>query len=255
MSDACICVIPARFGSRRLKAKALRKIGGKPMVRHVWERACEAGVFSRIIVATDDGRIRETVRSFGGSVAMTSRRLKSGTERVAAVARRFPAPLIMNLQGDEPFVSSRALASLVSLMRRHRGCSFATLARKAPWKEIAKNPNTVKVAVDGAGRAVYFSRSPVPFDWRKGGEATLLQHVGVYIFRRRFLSAYSRMAPSGLESRERLEQLRVLEHGIRPMVQVVDTPSLSVDTAKDLKLAREWLRRTGVSRGSARRPC
>jgi len=237
----CVCIIPSRHGSTRLPAKPLADIGGKPLVRHVWERAMEAGVFSRIIVATDHPSIVRAVRSFGGEAAMTPASCRSGTDRVASVARRVPAALVMNLQGDEPFMSPRALAALVGAMRKNRACPMGTVARRVPWSSIARNPNAVKVAVGRDGRAMYFSRSPIPFDWEGGGK--VLQHLGVYLYRRDFLFRFARLPRTPSEKRERLEQLRALEYGIRPLVVTVTTPALSVDTPADLARARAWLRR------------
>jgi 3-deoxy-manno-octulosonate cytidylyltransferase (CMP-KDO synthetase) len=244
-----LCVIPARYGSTRLPAKPLALIGPKPLVRHVWERARESRAFDRIVVATDDERIARVVRGFGGEARLTSPRLASGTDRVAAVARTLPASLVTNLQSDEPFIAPRALAALVRAMRRDPRCPLGTLARRTPWRAIAANPHAVKVVTDARGRAVYFSRAPVPFDWT--GRGDLLQHVGVYCYRRAFLLRFARMRRSALERRERLEQLRVLEYGIRPRVVVAVTPALSVDTRHDLLRAHEWLNRRAGSRGRA----
>jgi 3-deoxy-manno-octulosonate cytidylyltransferase (CMP-KDO synthetase) len=177
---------------------------------------------------------------------MTARSLKSGTDRVAAVARRVHAPLFVNLQGDEPFISPAALRALVEAMRSDPGCPYGTIARRARWRDISGNPNAVKIVTDSCGRAVYFSRSPVPFDWT--GKGFLLQHLGVYAFRRSFLFRFARMRRSALEMSERLEQLRVLEYGIRPKVVVTETPALSVDTHEDLKRARAWLNRRRLRR-------
>ena len=199
-------------------------------------------MFNRIIVATDDARIAATVRDFGGEAMMTSPALPSGTDRVAAVARKLRSSLIMNLQGDEPFISPRALASLVQAMRRDPECPCGTLARKASWNDIASNPSAVKVVMARNGQALYFSRSPIPFyrDCKKPGQ--LLQHLGVYLYRRDYLLKFSRRAPTRLEQVERLEQLRILEYGEPLKVLVADTPALSVDTPRDLKRANEWLK-------------
>lgn len=246
-----VCIIPSRFASTRLPGKPLRLIGTKPLVRHVWDRAMESRAFDRVIVATDDRRIADTVRGFGGEVAMTSPRLRSGTDRVAAVARRLRAPLIVNLQGDEPFLAPRALAALVRAMRADRTCAFGTLARRTPWAAIARNPHAVKVAVDERGFAQYFSRSPIPFSWN--ADEPLLHHIGVYAYRRAFLLRFAATPPSVLEARERLEQLRAFVYGVRPRVVVVDTPVLSIDTAQDLAHARAWLIRRGRRRHAGRR--
>ena len=226
-------------------------IGDWPLIRHVWKRACDAGVFDRVIVATDSERIRNAVVSFGGEAVMTSPAIRSGTDRVAAVARRLNARLITNLQGDEPFISPKGLAALVRAMRRDPACPFGTIGVLARREEIADNPNAVKIVTDRAGRAIYFSRSSVPFDWKESG--ALLQHLGVYCYRREFLLKFASWPRSELEKRERLEQLRVLEYGVRPKVVIVRSPALSVDTEKDLKRAREWLRKRGMRRVTGRR--
>jgi 3-deoxy-manno-octulosonate cytidylyltransferase (CMP-KDO synthetase) len=214
------------------------------MIRHVWERAKEARVFDRVIVATDSPVIRDLVVSFGGEAAMTSPRIRSGTDRVAQVARRLKHPLIVNLQGDEPFISPGGLSRLVRAMGRDPGCPFGTIARLTRRDEIADNPNAVKVVTDGEGKAVYFSRAPIPYD-AIDGDSPLLQHLGVYIYRRSFLLKFASWPRTALEKREKLEQLRALEYRIHPMVVVVRTPALSIDTHKDLKRAREWLRKRG----------
>ncbi len=246
-----VCIIPSRFASTRLPGKPLRLIGTKPLVRHVWDRARESRAFDRVIVATDDRRIADTVRGFGGEVAMTSPGLRSGTDRVAAVARTLRASLIVNLQGDEPFLSPRALAALVRVMRRDRGCRFATLARRTPWAAIADNPNAVKVVLDARGYAITFSRSPVPFSWT--GSEELLHHIGVYAYRRDFLLRFAGWRPVALERRERLEQLRAIVYGVLPRVVVANTPALGVDTERDLQHARAWLIRRGRRRTAGRR--
>lgn len=238
----CACVIPSRYASTRLPGKPLSLIGGRPLIWHVWERAREANVFSRVIVATDDARIASVVRNFGGEAVMTNPDLPSGTDRVAAVARKLSTPLVMNLQGDEPFISPRALASLVQAMRRDPECPCGTLARTAEWRDIALNPSAVKVAVTAGGRALYFSRSPIPFFRDSGGPGRLLHHIGVYLYRRNYLLEFSKRRPTRLEMAERLEQLRILEHGDDIMVLVARTPALSVDTPHDLKRANEWLK-------------
>lgn len=245
---ACACIIPARYASSRLPGKPLCLIGGKPLIRHVWERARESRAFSRIIVATDDRRIRDAVRGFGGEAAMTSPRLPSGTDRVAAVARRLSTRLVMNLQGDEPFFNPKALAALVNAMRRDPSCPIATPARRADWKAIGSNPSAVKVAVARDGRALYFSRSAIPFDRAHGGRGSLLHHLGVYVYRRDFLLKFASWRPTPLELTERLEQLRALEYGFSIKVVQVETPALSVDTPADLVRAREWLRKNGRRR-------
>jgi 3-deoxy-manno-octulosonate cytidylyltransferase (CMP-KDO synthetase) len=250
-----LCVIPARWASTRLPGKPLRLIGDRPLVRHVWDRATESRAFARVIVATDDARIAAAVRGWGGEAMLTDPRLPSGTDRVAAVARRVRAPLIVNLQGDEPFLAPRAIAALVRAMRADPRCPYGTLARRTPWSAIAAHPHAVKVAVGPDGRARWFSRSPIPFSWT--GRDDLLHHLGVYAYRRAFLLRFAALPPADLERRERLEQLRAIVYGVLPRVVVADTPALGVDTERDVRLARAWLirgdrRRTAGRRGNSR---
>jgi len=173
---------------------------------------------------------------------MTNPALPSGTDRVAAVARLIRTPLVMNLQGDEPFISPRALSALVKAMRRDPACPCGTLARPATWGEIAHDTASVKVAVNRQGYALYFSRSPIPFHRDGGNNKPLLKHIGVYLYRRDYLFLFASRKPTLLETTERLEQLRILEYGEPLKVLVADTPALSVDTPRDLKIANEWLK-------------
>jgi 3-deoxy-manno-octulosonate cytidylyltransferase (CMP-KDO synthetase) len=231
-------VIPARYGSSRLPGKPLLRQTGKYLVQHVYERACQARAADAVYVATDDPRIVAAVEGFGGRVALTRRDHPSGTDRVAEVARRLDADVVVNLQGDEPLIDPAALDLLIGLMARDADADMATLAAPLASRDAWLDPNCVKVVCDAAGRALYFSRSPIPHV-RDGcpafGErpSSFLQHLGVYAYRRRFLLSLAELPPEPLEELEKLEQLRVLALGRRIRVGVVEHASRGVDTYDD----------------------
>jgi 3-deoxy-manno-octulosonate cytidylyltransferase (CMP-KDO synthetase) len=233
-------VIPARFASTRLPGKALLSATGRPLIQHVIEAARRAQSLQQIIVATDDERIADAVSAIGGAVMMTRADHPTGTDRVAEVAARLEgARLIVNLQGDEPEVSGASLDRVVALLENNPEIPMATLATPIHDPAIYHDPACVKVVCDRRGRALYFSRSPIPCH-RDGvpagaGSAPPLAylHLGLYAYRREFLLALSSLPPSPLEAAEKLEQLRVLEAGYPIAVGVVDEPSVGIDTPED----------------------
>ena len=235
---AVIAVIPARYGSSRLPGKALADVSGVPMVVRVWRQAIKAQSISRVIVATDDERIACVVRDAGGIAEMTASTHQSGTDRIAEVARRIPADIYLNVQGDLPFIAPADLDALAQPMRADASLPMATIA--TPIVDLAEwnNPNVVKVVCDDRGDALYFSRSSIPF-WRDGGAvpAGALRHIGVYGYRRDFLFAFASWPPGRLEAIEKLEQLRVMERGYRIRVVNSVAPSIEVDTPDDLARA------------------
>ena len=231
-------IIPARYASSRLPGKPLLRQTGKYLVQHVYERACQARQANRVVVATDDSRIAAAVQSFSGEVVMTRRDHLSGTDRVAEAARHLDAEIIINLQGDEPLIDPASLDLLPGLLARDRHADMATLAVPIAAAAQWHNPNCVKVVCNAAGRALYFSRSPIPFvrDGQPlftGQPACFLQHLGLYAYRRDFLLKLAQLPPSPLEQVEKLEQLRVLAHGHQIMVGVVQHTSIGVDTYAD----------------------
>lgn len=236
-----IGVIPARYASVRFPGKALAVLGGKPMVRRVYERAAESQLFAQLVVATDDERIREAVEGFGGLAAMTSPAHRSGTDRAAEVAAAVDADIVVNIQGDEPFVSPRLFDRLVEPFRGRPDLEMTTLCRRIDDPALFADPNVVKVARDSSGYALYFSRASIPY--RRNPETHVAwEHVGLYAYRREFLLEFSRMEPTPLERSEALEQLRVLENGRRILaVAVEDHAGPSVDTPEDLEKARLFL--------------
>jgi 3-deoxy-manno-octulosonate cytidylyltransferase (CMP-KDO synthetase) len=230
-------VIPARYASTRLPGKPLLRATGKYLIQHVYERACLAGA-DRVVVATDDSRIAAAVRSFGGEVAMTRRDHVSGTDRVAEVARQLDAEVVVNLQGDEPLVEPESLRLLPQLLTADPNAVMATLAVPIVSSEQWHNPNCVKVVCDSRGRALYFSRSPIPNVRDAEPDFTaeppqFLLHLGLYAYRRPFLLRLAHEPPSPLEELEKLEQLRVLALGCHIQVGTVRQAGQGVDTYED----------------------
>jgi 3-deoxy-manno-octulosonate cytidylyltransferase (CMP-KDO synthetase) len=245
-------VIPARFASSRLPGKPLLRATGKYLIQHVYERACGAKCASDVIVATDDERIRDAVTSFGGRSAMTRPDHPSGTDRVAEAAAGLKADVIVNLQGDEPMLEAESLDLLAELLQRDSSSAMATLAVPIAERASYLSPNVVKVVCDNRGRALYFSRSPVPMV--RDGEpdfterpARFLQHVGLYAYRREFLLKLAATPPHPLEEIEKLEQLRVLGIGESIQVGIVDHAHRGVDTPADHEaFVRHWRQETAA---------
>ncbi len=253
-----LAVIPARLAATRLPNKPLRDVGGAPLVVRVWERVCDLGVADACVVATDDGRVVDAVRHAGGRAMLTRPDHPSGTDRVAEVVRRpefadFDA--VVNIQGDEPFVSAEAVRGAARIVT-HGTASVGTAAAAAS-PDVLGAPDVVKVVVDEYGRALYFSRAPIPFlrdaqddDDRATRDALVLRHVGVYAYTRAALLAWVALPAHPLERVERLEQLRPLANGIPIGVAVVDDPGApGVDTPDDLARADvEWRARHAAGR-------
>lgn len=233
-------MIPARYGSTRFPGKALARIHGKPLVQMVWERAKGCKRLERLWVATDDERIAEAVRRFGGEVEMTPQDLPSGTDRVWEVARQTPAEIIVNVQGDEPLVTTQMLDLLIEGLKRDPATGMATLRHAMKGQSGYADPNVVKVVSASNGWALYFSRSPIPHFRAKG--ALWYKHLGLYAYRRSFLQRFVQWPPSALEGAEGLEQLRALEHGVK--IKVLDSPTdtVGVDTPEDLARVEEILK-------------
>jgi 3-deoxy-manno-octulosonate cytidylyltransferase (CMP-KDO synthetase) len=238
-----VAVIPARYASVRFPGKALARVGGKPLIQHVWEQARGLASVQQILVATDDTRIAEAVAAFGGTAIMTPSDLPSGTDRVARVARALAAEIVINLQGDEPTFDTKVVDDLVHLMAADPSIEMGTLAHPIRDEAEHRDTNATKVVLDQAGHALYFSRAPIPFE-RRPGFTRPLRHIGIYVFRAAFLQRFAALAPTPLEQTETLEQLRALEHGVRVRVVLTPHASLGVDTPADLeRLARHLAQR------------
>ncbi|MEY2725722.1 MAG: 3-deoxy-manno-octulosonate cytidylyltransferase [Planctomycetota bacterium] len=236
-----VCIIPARLQSTRLPRKLLLNASGKPLLQYAWETACRCPEFHDVVVATDSEEIADVVTSFGGRAEMTGPH-NSGTDRIAEVARRcFPrADAVVNLQGDEPELDPAVVTKLVQRLEEP-GCRMATLASPVTSPEMVLNPSCVKVVLDTAGRALYFSRSPIPFTRDTAIEEFFhgatpppwLLHIGLYAYRRDFLLELTNLPPSPLEQLEKLEQLRALQAGAGIAVAVVQQTAGGIDTPED----------------------
>ena len=233
-------VIPARYGSTRFPGKVLARINGKSLIQLVWERAKGCRRIKRLIVATDDQRIAEVVGRFGGEVSMTPKELPSGTDRVWEASREVPAEIVVNIQGDEPLVTTHMLDLLIDGLERDPAVEMATLRHAMKGQHGYTDPNIVKVVSTAQGWALYFSRSPIPH-FRSKTEVWY-KHLGLYAYRRSFLERFVQWPPSVLELEESLEQLRALERGVR--IQVLDSPTdtVGVDTPEDLARVEEILK-------------
>jgi 3-deoxy-manno-octulosonate cytidylyltransferase (CMP-KDO synthetase) len=240
-----VSVIPARYGSTRLLAKPLADINGKPMIQWVYERSAKARGISRVIVATDDERISSAVKKFGGEVMMTSPSINSGTDRVWAVAQEVSGDIFVNVQGDEPLIEASAVEAGVELVTSGR-FPMGTVMTPLKNEEELREPSVVKVIADKTGRAIYFSRHPIPYSRgplpQAGEEFVCRRHVGLYIYTRETLKKFSALPPSALERAEVLEQLRAMDAGIPIGITEVDFTSIGVDTAEDLEKVRQILK-------------
>lgn len=235
---SAVAIIPARWASTRFPGKPLYPILGKPLVQHVWERCLKAKSVSQVIVATDDMRIAEAAFAFGAEVSITSPKHPSGTDRIAEVASRLKgAKHIINVQGDEPALDPRLIDRLVQVLQKQPKLEMVTAASPFETESDALNPNNVKVVTALDGRALYFSRSPIPFDRDKSLLVKSLWHIGIYGYRRDFLMQFVRWKPTPLEQTEKLEQLRALEHGASIQVVTSRRHSMGVDTPEDVHRA------------------
>ena len=242
-----IAIVPARRASTRLPDKPLADLGGKPMVVRVADRARASGA-ARVIVATDDAAIAAAVRDHGHDVELTSASHPSGTDRIAEVAARLvrdgligDETIVVNVQGDEPLIDPDLIADVAATLAGAADCAIATACHPIASPEDFMNPNVVKVVLDAAGRALYFSRAPIP--WRRDRDPAApvdaMRHVGLYAYRARFLTEFATLPPAPIESIEALEQLRALWHGHAIAVFVTAVaPAAGVDTAEDLARVR-----------------
>lgn len=251
MSLAFTVVIPARYGSSRLPGKPLLDIAGEPMIAHVWRRACQSRA-SRVVVATDDARIQAALEPYGAEVVMTRQDHASGTDRLAEVADQLAlgeAELVVNVQGDEPLIPPALIDQVAERLADDDQASIATLAEPITDVDALFNPNVVKVVRSFQGRALYFSRAPIPWDREQFssppallGTDAWLRHIGLYAYRVSFLHAYCDWPASSLEQLEQLEQLRALQNGhVIQVALACDVNPAGVDTVEDLDRVRALL--------------
>lgn len=235
-----ICVIPARYASTRLPGKPLAEIAGKPMIQYVYDQAMQARLPSSVWVATDDQRVYDAVQAFGGHAVMTSCEHCTGTDRLAEVARRNNADIIVNVQGDEPLIAPEVIDLAIEPFYQQPELVMTTLKTRLTEEDFS-NPAVVKVVTDKQGYALYFSRSLIPYPRNAGGDFAVYKHIGLYAYRKEFLLQYASMPQTPLEQAESLEQLRVLENGYRILVLETDYQCIGVDTPEDLERVREIL--------------
>ena len=241
-------VIPARYASSRFPGKPLATLRGRPMIQHVYERARRSENLARVLVATDDPRIRDAVVAFGGEAELTGLHHSSGTDRVAEVAAALSCEVVVNIQGDEPLIEPAMIDEAVSPFFAEPNLIMGTLCRRLEDEEEWRSPHVVKVVRDHRGFALYFSRAPIPYHRSPESEVqspksplalnpqpVWYKHIGLYAYRRDFLLTLASLVPTPLEETERLEQLRALEYGFP--IRVVETKydSIGVDTPEDLE--------------------
>jgi 3-deoxy-manno-octulosonate cytidylyltransferase (CMP-KDO synthetase) len=233
-------VIPARFGAQRFPGKPLAEIAGSPMIRHVWNGARSAKSLERVVIATDDERIAEVCRGFGAEVAMTRADHPSGTDRIAEAAAGIDCDVVVNVQGDEPLIEGFVIDAAVAALGDDGEARMATVVHRA-GAEAADDANRVKVVLDRRGRALYFSRSAIPY--ARAGAPVLWQHVGLYVYRHAFLAQFAALSPTPAEQIEGLEQLRALEHGFPIRCAIVEGwQSVPVDVPEDIARVETRLR-------------
>lgn len=244
-----VAIIPARYASTRLNGKPLLHIAGKPMIQWVYERAKKAKLTNDVIAATDDKRVFDAVRYFGGTAVMTSPEHRTGTDRIAEAADGLNADIIVNVQGDEPLIEPEMIDEAIRPLTNDSEIVVATLKTKIRDEAELNNPNVVKVVTDKNDFALYFSRLPVPYhrdEWKDlkhltvhGSRFTVFKHIGLYVYRKDFLLKFAKMKPTPLEEAEKLEQLRVLENGYKIKVVETEHDSIGVDTEEDMERVRK----------------
>lgn len=245
-----VAIIPARYNSSRFPGKPLASLNGKPLIQHVYESALQSSELDRIIVATDNESIFETVKSFGCEAVMTSPELPSGTDRIAEVTNNLDYDIIVNVQGDEPLIRGEMIDSVVRLLDDKRA-SMGTLVKKIKNKEDIFNPHVVKAVFDREGFALYFSRASIPYyrnEFSGSDDSdlnidnlTFYKHIGMYSYRKDALLNLTGLPQTDLEKAEKLEQLRALENGYTIKVQETQFETIGVDTPEDLKKVEKWL--------------
>jgi 3-deoxy-manno-octulosonate cytidylyltransferase (CMP-KDO synthetase) len=263
-----VAIIPARYNSFRFTGKPLALLNKKPIIQHVYENVRHARLIDKVLVATDDERIYGTVRDFGGTAVMTSVEHASGTDRIAEAARDIECDIVVNIQGDEPFIHPDMVDDVVDILIRDDRALVGTLAKRMTDIDDILSPDVVKVVMDNEGFALYFSRAPIPYirdEWKLFGKGSdrsdetaegifeirtsvplpirthFFKHIGIYGYRRKTLLAFTSMDRSMLEKTEKLEQLRVLACGLRIKVRETEHDTLGIDTVDDLRKGEQWL--------------
>ncbi len=241
-------IIPARYASTRLAAKALIDLCGKPMIERVYERVVRAKLVREVVVATDDERIAEVVHGFGGTAIMTPASLRSGSDRIAfAAAQLTSAEIIVNVQGDEPLIHPSMIDAAIEPLLHDASVQVGTLVKRIVAPDDLHNPSIVKVVLDGNADALYFSRSPIPYVRDEGDirrwsiRHVYFKHIGLYVYRKDVLLKFASWPESALERAEKLEQLRIIEHGYKIRTTLTELDTIPVDTAEDAERVRVYM--------------
>ncbi len=242
-----IGIIPARFASTRLMGKPLADIGGKPMIQHTYENSLKSKLLQQVFIAVDDEKVAEVAKKFGARVIMTPKDIATGSDRIAYVVNEIKdADIIVNIQGDEPFIAGTMIDQAIEPLLFDPNVSVSTLAKKIETVEEFKSTSIPKVVFDYHNFALYFSRSPIPFvrearsNFEKIKKADIYKHIGLYVYRREALFKFTHLAETDLEQIEKLEQLRMLENGMKIKIVVTEYDNLAVDTQEDLERARNY---------------
>ena len=243
MSEVLI-VIPARYGSTRLPGKALKLLAGRPVVQHVWEACVKANV-GEVLIATENQIVVDSAAQFGAKAVLTSESCQSGTDRVYEAAKNRPEQIIINVQGDEPFIAPSTVQKIARLLQQDPSCDIASAVAPTLDENKINDPNCVKAVLNKQGRALYFSRSRVPYKrelTEENKKVPYWQHCGIYGYQRKALERFVSLPPSPLEQLERLEQLRALEDGMVLKCVVIESAGPAIDTAHDLAAAEEYFK-------------
>jgi len=241
-----IGIIPARYGSTRFEGKVLADLNGKPMIQWVWEAAKKTKILDDVIVACDDKRIEETVKSFGGKVVFTSKEHPCGSDRISEVVNPLDIKAVVNIQADEPLIEPVMIDNIARPLLDDSSLSVTTLMKKIEAANEITDPNVVKVVVDKQGYALYFSRAAVPYKRQAEDVVTYYKHIGLYAYTKDFLFIFKNLPESALEKAEKLEQLRILEAGFKIKVIQTNVSTIGVDTPEDLQKVKKVLAKRSV---------
>ena len=240
-------IIPARFASTRLLGKPLADIGGKPLIQHTFESVSKSKLINKIIIAVDDSKVAQVARDFGANVVETPKKISTGSDRIAYVAKDLKdADIIVNIQGNEPFIDGKMIDEAIEPLLFDKEVQVSTLAKRIESVRELNSPDVVKVVFDYWNYAIYFSRAAIPYvrdiksDKEKLFAAEIYKHIGLYVFRKDALLKFTKLKPTDLENAEKLEQLRMIENGIKIKIVVTELDSIGVDTPEDLEKARTY---------------
>jgi 3-deoxy-manno-octulosonate cytidylyltransferase (CMP-KDO synthetase) len=237
----CIAMIPARYASTRFPAKLMKMLGNKTVIRLTYDNTVRTGLFDKVIVVTDSPVIFDEIKSNGGEVMMSTKSHESGSDRIAEAVENLDADIVVNVQGDEPFVQKAALEKLLEVFRKDESVQVASLMQVIKDKKNIEDPNYVKVVVDLQMNSLFFSRNVIPYPRDQSVSVTYYEHIGIYAFRKQALMNFTRWPVTTLEAAEKIECLRYLEHGIPLKMVLTEYMGIEIDTPEDLLKAKKWL--------------